>query len=114
MLNISSFSADIGGEGMETPYAVSKGGMNTLTRALAHEGGPYDIRCNTVAVGVIPGTWFIDRHPEIIDSVLPRSPLGRLPEVADVAEMVAYLAGRYGRNITGEIVNIAGGAYMRN
>lgn len=50
---------------METPYAVSKGALNTLTRCLAHEGGPYGIRANTVSMGMVEGTKFMMDHPEL-------------------------------------------------
>jgi NAD(P)-dependent dehydrogenase (short-subunit alcohol dehydrogenase family) len=61
IVNVSSFAADVGGGGIEAPYAISKGGLNVLTRSCAHEGGPYGIRANTVSCGVIRGTKFVDR-----------------------------------------------------
>ena len=60
ILNVSSYAPDIGGLGIEAPYAVSKGGLSVLTRSCAHEGGPYGIRANTLAMGMITGTRFTD------------------------------------------------------
>ncbi len=65
-------------------------------------------------MGVITGTKFIDDNPEIPERWLPMTPLGRLGSAADIAESVAFLASERARNITGEILNVAGGAYMRN
>jgi enoyl-[acyl-carrier-protein] reductase (NADH) len=65
-------------------------------------------------MGVVEGTRFVDAHPEIRADGLARSPLGRLTTVDDIAELAVYLAGERGRSITGEVVNVAAGSYMRN
>jgi 3-oxoacyl-[acyl-carrier protein] reductase len=114
IVNIGSYAPEVGGMGIESPYAVTKGGLNVLTRSCAHEGGPYNIRSNTVSMGVVTGTRFVDAHPELLKDALANTPLGRLPTAADVAETVAFLASERAANITGEIINIAGGAYMRS
>jgi 3-oxoacyl-[acyl-carrier protein] reductase len=113
IVNIGSYAADVGGEGLETPYAVSKGGLNTLTRALAHEGGPHGIRCVCVSMGIVRGTKFVDAHPELLDLPSARSPLGLVPDARAIAETVTFLASDRAHYITGEIVNVAAGAYMR-
>lgn len=113
VLNISSYAADVGGAGLETPYAVSKGALNTLSRCLAHEGGPYGIRANTITLGMIAGTKYVDDNPELLERPDALGPLGTLPTVAEVAETVLFLAGDGAAHITGETVNISGGAYMR-
>jgi NAD(P)-dependent dehydrogenase (short-subunit alcohol dehydrogenase family) len=113
IVNVSSFAADVGGGGMEAPYAITKGGLNVLTRSCAHEGGPYNIRVNTVSCGVIRGTKFIDDHPEIVADAASQSPLGSYPDADEVAEAIAFLASDRARHITGEILGVAAGAYMR-
>lgn len=114
IVNISTYAPDIGGGGREAPYAITKGGLNVLTRSCAHEGGPHNIRCNSVSMGVITGTKFIDDNPDVPERWLPMTPLGRLGNANDIAESVAFLASERARNITGEILNVSGGAYMRN
>jgi NAD(P)-dependent dehydrogenase (short-subunit alcohol dehydrogenase family) len=113
IVNIGSYAPEVGGKGIESPYAVTKGGLNVLTRSCAHEGGPHNIRSNTVSMGVVTGTKFVDAHPELLKDALDDAPLGRLPTAADVAETVAFLASERAANITGEIINVSSGTYMR-
>ena len=112
IVNISSYAPDVGGGGVEAPYAIAKGGLNVLTRSCAHEGAPYGIRAVTVAMGIVAGTKFINDHPEIVAE--NPSPTGRYPDAASVAEVIAFVASDRARDITGEIVNVAAGSYMRN
>lgn len=114
IVNISSYAPDVGGMGIEAPYAVSKGGLNVLTRSCAHEGGPYGIRANTVSMGMVRGTRFIDNlHSDMTGAEIARSPLRRLPDTGDIAEAVSFLVSDRARNITGETINVAAGAHMR-
>jgi 3-oxoacyl-[acyl-carrier protein] reductase len=114
VINIGSYAPDVGGAGLETPYAVSKGALNTLTRCLAHEGGPYGIRANTVSLGMVEGTKFVMDHPELRERHDTLGPLGSLPHKDEIADVVAFLASSRAAHITGEIINVSGGAYMRN
>jgi NAD(P)-dependent dehydrogenase (short-subunit alcohol dehydrogenase family) len=113
IVNVGSYAPDVGGNGIEAPYAVSKGGLNVLTRSCAHEGGPYGIRSVCVSMGMVRGTKFIDDHPELLERPDAFGPLGTLPTAADVAEVIAFVASDRAAHITGEIVNVSGGAYMR-
>jgi 3-oxoacyl-[acyl-carrier protein] reductase len=114
VVNIGSYAPDVGGAGLETPYAVSKGALHTLTRCLAHEGGPYGIRANTVSLGMVEGTKFVMDHPELRDRPDTLGPLGSLPHKNEIADVVAFLASPAAAHITGEVINVSGGAYMRN
>jgi NAD(P)-dependent dehydrogenase (short-subunit alcohol dehydrogenase family) len=114
ILNVSTYAPDIGGHGLETPYAVSKGGLNVLTRSCAHEGGPHGIRVNTLSMGMVTGTRFTDAlHPDLQAAEVAKSPLGRLPEVDDVVEAAAFLLSDRASNVTGETLNVAAGTHMR-
>ncbi|HZP31508.1 MAG TPA: SDR family NAD(P)-dependent oxidoreductase [Acidimicrobiia bacterium] len=114
IVNVSSYAADVGGAGMEAPYAITKGGLNVLTRSCAHEGGPFNIRSVAVSLGIVKGTKFIDDHPEILERGDTTGPLGSFADATEVAEAIAFLASDRARHITGDILNIAAGAYMRN
>ena len=114
ILNVSTYAPDIGGHGIETPYAVSKGGLNVLTRSCAHEGGPYGIRVNTLSMGMVTGTRFTDAlHPDMQSAEVAKSPLGRLPGVDDVVEAAAFLLSDRAAHITGETLNVSAGTHMR-
>jgi NAD(P)-dependent dehydrogenase (short-subunit alcohol dehydrogenase family) len=114
ILNVSTYAPDIGGNGIEAPYAVSKGGLNVLTRSCAHEGGPFGIRVNTLSMGMVSGTRFTDAlHPDMQAAEVDRSPLGRLPTAEDVVEAAAFLLSDRAATITGETLNVAAGTHMR-
>jgi 3-oxoacyl-[acyl-carrier protein] reductase len=114
IVNIGSYAPDVGGGGIEAPYAATKGALSALTRGLAHEGGPHRIRAVYVSMGVVKGTKFAEDNAELLARQAPTGPLGDLPDTSDIAEAVAFVASERGRYITGEVINIAGGAYMRN
>lgn len=114
ILNVSTYAPDVGGLGIEAPYAVSKGGLNVLTRSCAHEGGPHGIRVNTLSMGMVTGTRFVDAlHPEMQHDEIAKSPLGTLANVDDIVEAAAFLISDRSRATTGEILNVAAGIHMR-
>jgi len=114
IVNVGSYAPDVGGAGLEAPYASTKGGLAALNRGLAHEGGPYKIRAIYVSMGVVQGTKFAEDNAELLSGPNLVGPLGELPTAADIAETIAFAASDRARLITGEVINICGGAYMRN
>jgi NAD(P)-dependent dehydrogenase (short-subunit alcohol dehydrogenase family) len=114
IVGVSSVAPDNGGNGLESPYAVSKAGLNTLARSCAHEGGPHGIRANVVTMGFVRGTRFSEvLHPDMVATEATANPLGELPHADDIAEAVAFLASDRARYITGETLNVDSGGYMR-
>jgi NAD(P)-dependent dehydrogenase (short-subunit alcohol dehydrogenase family) len=111
IVNISSVAAYLGGSGREPPYAAAKAGLNDLTRAAAIEGGPFGIRCNAVAPGLIRSKW-VDRQAERYQSFIDATPLRRHGEPADVANTVAFLVSDEAAHLTGQIINLSGGWYL--
>jgi len=100
-------------------YAATKGGVHGLTKALAVDLGPLGIRCNAVAPGWIDtdlNASYVDSHPErdeIIDALAKLHPVGRVGDPADVADVVAWLAGPNSAFVTGQIITIDGGRTAR-
>ncbi|HVM67355.1 MAG TPA: SDR family oxidoreductase, partial [Acidimicrobiales bacterium] len=71
------------------------------------------IRSVCVSMGMVRGTKFIDDHPELLERPDALGPLGTLPTADEIAEVIAFVASDRAAHITGEIINVAGGAYMR-
>jgi len=95
----------------ESVYCMTKAGIAHLTKCLALEWAPYNIRVNAVAPTFIrtPGTrkWLDDA--EFLESVERRIPLGRVGQSGEVALPVVFLASGASSLITGETLMIDGG-----
>jgi NAD(P)-dependent dehydrogenase (short-subunit alcohol dehydrogenase family) len=110
IVNISSISGVVG-----TPnraiYAASKGAIDAATRSLAIELGPFGIRVNAVAPGVVDtDLWAANRQiPGVVEAIEGQIPLRRWSTVADVADVVLFLASDQSRYITGETLRADGG-----
>ena len=112
IVNVSSVAAYMGGNGREPAYSVAKAGLNELTRAVALEGGPHGIRCNAVAPGLVNSKW-VEKQRERYDTFLEATPLRRHAEPVDVANTIVFLCSDESAHITGEIVTVSGGWYLR-
>ena len=110
IINLSSQAARDGGGGGSALYASSKGAVSTFTRSMAKELGPKGIRVNALCPGLI-GTKFHDdfTKDEIRTKVAASTPLRREGTAAEVADLVAYLAGDEATFITGINADINGG-----
>jgi 3-oxoacyl-[acyl-carrier protein] reductase len=111
IVNMSSASGKMGQMG-QTNYSASKAGMIGLTKALAREVASRGITVNAVAPGFIK-TALTDKMPQdIIDSLLPFIPAGRVGTVEDVAYTVAFLVSDQASYITGQVISVDGGLVM--
>ena len=98
-------------------YNVSKGGINQLTRAMALALADKGIRVNAVAPGTIAtelAAKAVLTSEEAKAKILSRTPLKRLGEPAEVANVVAFLASDAASYMTGEIVVVDGGRMALN
>ncbi len=111
---LSSLAAHTGGGVGAAAYSAAKAGLLGLTRGLAKELGLKGITVNALAPGLILETHFHNLYstPEIIQSSLAGIPLGISGEPGDVAGAALYLASDLGRFITGETIEINGGAWF--
>lgn len=114
IINIGSIEAWTSGTPGNTAYHAAKAGVLALTRSTAGQVGPYGVRVNGVAPGLVPNPFLSRMLPEEhLQRLQDQIPLGRTVDPEDIANAVLFLAGETGRSITGEIINVSGGAYMR-
>jgi NAD(P)-dependent dehydrogenase (short-subunit alcohol dehydrogenase family) len=111
IVNVSSVAGWLTGGGSEGPYAAAKAALFALTRTVAFEGGPHGVRCNAVAPGIIRSR-FVDRYAGL-QREIDRTPLRRLGEPEDIANVIAFLCSDESSFVTGETINASGGWYMR-
>jgi 3-oxoacyl-[acyl-carrier protein] reductase len=111
IINISSNASQRLPAGLGA-YAVSKAGLEALTRVLAKEEGPNGIRVNAVAPGPIRTEmleeYFTKMGPERTQAFLSSIPLRRAGEPQEIAAMVAFLATD-ASYVTGQVIFVNGG-----
>lgn len=108
IVNVSSIWGITGGPG-EVPYSATKGGVVTMTRALAKEVGPEGVRVNCVAPGIIDtdmNAWLTD---EMKQNIYAATPLRRLGHAEEIAEAILFLGSDRASFITGQILSPNGG-----
>ncbi|MEV6070216.1 SDR family oxidoreductase [Nocardia sp. NPDC052001] len=95
-------------------YTMTKAAIDALTSILAKELGPRGITVNAVAPGAIDtdmnASWL--RTPEGQADTAARSPLNRVGQPADVADIVGFLASDASRWVTGQWIDATGGALL--
>lgn len=111
IVNVTSVAAYLGAAG-EAPYAAAKAALHSLTRTIASEAGPAGVRCNAVAPGFVHSR-FMERHADRFASEAQRVPLRRFAEPDEVAHVIEFLVSDAASYVTGEIVNVSGGWYLR-
>lgn len=112
IITISS-TAGQRGEPFHSPYAASKGAIISLTKSLAVEAASHNIRVNCVA----PGWVDTDMARPVLkgkqgNDVIRQIPLGRVGTSEELAGPVLFLASDLSTFITGEILNVNGGAVL--
>ena len=106
IINISSAWGVVGGA-LEVIYSVSKAGIDGLTKSLAKELGPSNIRVNSIAPGMINTKMNSNLNEEEIENLKEETPLGKIGEPKDIAKCVKWLIED--EFTTGQIISINGG-----
>jgi NAD(P)-dependent dehydrogenase (short-subunit alcohol dehydrogenase family) len=97
------------------PYGMTKAAIIQLTRHLAAEWAPHNIRVNAIS------PWYIDtplaspvlNNPERLKMILDRTPMNRVGQPAEVASAVAYFAMEHASYITGQNLQVDGGMAIK-
>lgn len=108
IVNVSSVNAVRGHAGVAV-YSATKAALDGLTRSLARELGPRNIRVNSVAPGYFRSEMVDELSEEARARIARRTPLGRLGAVADVVEAVLFLLSSRAAFITGQTLVVDGG-----
>jgi NAD(P)-dependent dehydrogenase (short-subunit alcohol dehydrogenase family) len=115
VLSISATYAPVG-SAYVVPSAVSKAGVEALTRSLAVEWGDRGIRLNAIAPGPIPTQGAFSRvlpRPELESLALERNPLHRFGTVEELANLAAFLVSDGSGYINGEVIRMDGGEFLQ-
>lgn len=113
VVTMSSISGRVLDLPVTASYAAAKAGIAMLTRHVAIEVGPHNVRCNAVA----PATTTSERvaknlSPEQLERVAAMSPLGRIGRPEDTAQATCFLASDASSFLTGVTLDVTGGRAM--
>ena len=118
ILNISSyFSNKMLHDRPSSMYSLTKGGLDSLTKALAFELGPKQIRVNAIAPGTVNTPLFIanmeklntEQKQTFNEKISQLYPLKRIGNTEDIANLALFICSPMAEWMTGSIVNIDGG-----
>lgn len=114
MVSLASLNARQPGPGLAA-YCAAKAGLVMLTEVTALELGPRGIRVNAVSPGLVitPLTSPAMDVPGVRDDYVDNTPLGRTGTVEEVAAAVAFLCGDQSSWMTGENLDLNGGAHLK-
>jgi len=115
VVSISATYAPVG-SAYVVPSAVSKAGVEALTRSLAVEWGNRGIRMNAIAPGPIPTQGAFSRvlpRPNLETLALDRNPQHRFGTVEELANLAAFLVSDGSGYINGEVIRMDGGEFLQ-
>lgn len=109
IINISSIWGETGAS-CEVAYSTTKAAINGMTKALAKEVGPSNIRVNAIAPGIIDTDMNKNLTTEELEQIKEEIPLNKIGKAIDIAKCVKWLIED--EYTTGQIISINGGWYM--
>lgn len=113
IINNLSLSVQTGGSGGAGPYAVAKGALHVFTRTLSRELAPA-VRANSIMPGVVETPHHeVFSTPEKMEDYRRQTPLARNSQAAEIAQAVLYLASDASSFMTGGIIDLNGGRFLR-
>lgn len=111
IINISSIAGTMGGMGQGS-YAATKAGLIGLTKTAALEGARKGITCNAIVLGVFAGGSFNEVAPEFQERIIKRMALRRAGDPQELSNVLVFLASEESSYITGEAIEVSGGASL--
>ncbi len=108
IVNLSSTAAEFAARG-QVNYAASKGGINGLTRSLAKELAPRNVRVNAIAPGMIETDMSQVVRGIAGDQIKKMIPMKRIGQPEEIASAVAFLASDDAAYLTGQVLRVDGG-----
>ncbi|MBR2539593.1 MAG: 3-oxoacyl-ACP reductase FabG [Mogibacterium sp.] len=108
IITVSSMWGQVGAS-CEVAYSAAKAGVIGLTKALAKEVGPSDIRVNCIAPGMIDTEMNSNVDPESVKAIADETPLCRIGKPSEIADVMEFLASDRAAFITGQIIGVNGG-----
>ena len=111
IINISSITGTQGGMG-QCSYAATKAGLIGLTKTAALEGSRKGVTCNALVLGVFDAGGFLQVAPEFKERIIKRMTMRRMGDPQEVSNVLAFLASEKSSFITGETIEVSGGANL--
>ena len=111
IVNITSING-LRGKFGQCNYSASKGGIISLTKALAKEVGKFNVNVNAVAPGMVMTEMAKNIPPEFLQKAVDETVLGRIASTEDIANVVLFLCSEKSKHITGEVIKVDGGQYI--
>jgi len=112
IVNVASVVGLMGNAG-QANYAASKGGLVAFTKSVAKEFASRNITCNAVAPGFIETRMTEKLQDKVKENYIKAIPLNRFGTADDVANAILFLASDDASYITGQIIGVDGGMFMR-
>jgi 3-oxoacyl-[acyl-carrier protein] reductase len=114
LVSITSLNARQAATGMSA-YCSAKAGLAMFTQVAALEFAPRKIRVNAVSPGFVhtPLTELVTLAPGVLEDYLENSPLGRVGTAKDVADAVLFIVSDKASWLTGEVLDLNGGAHLK-
>ncbi|WED23802.1 SDR family oxidoreductase [Vibrio sp. JC009] len=111
IVNMSSATSLVGVPN-HLAYSSAKGGVDALTRQLAVDYAPYNIRVNAVAPGPVRTPMMKTNTEEKMQEIVDAVPLKRVAEPRELAEIIQFLSSKSASSITGAVLPVEGGMTM--
>jgi 3-oxoacyl-[acyl-carrier protein] reductase len=111
IINISSITGTQGGMG-QCSYAATKAGLIGLMKTAALEGARKGVTCNALVLGIFDAGGFLEVTPEFRERIIKRMAMRRVGDPQEVSNILAFLASEESSFITGETIEVSGGANL--